>query len=67
MRMWGMARGALVSVVVIAVAMVAGAAEFPEPKISEYVIKDFTFHTGEVMPELRVSYTTVGDPRASRC
>ena len=46
----------------IAVAGSAQAADFPEPKTSEYVIKDFTFHTGEVMPEMKVSYTTVGDP-----
>jgi homoserine O-acetyltransferase/O-succinyltransferase len=59
MRICGMASGALVSVVLIAV---AGAGDFPEPKTSEYVIEDFTFHTGEVMPEMRVSYTTVGDP-----
>ena len=52
----------LVSAALIAVAGSAQAADFPEPKTSEYVIKDFTFHTGEVMPEMRVSYTTVGDP-----
>ena len=57
-----MAGGALVSAALIAVAAGAGAADFPEPKTSEYVIEDFTFHTGEVMPEMRVSYTTVGDP-----
>jgi homoserine O-acetyltransferase len=62
MGIWKMAGGALVSTALIAVAGVAGAADFPEPKTSEYVIKDFAFHTGEVMPELRVSYTTVGEP-----
>jgi homoserine O-acetyltransferase len=61
MRMWRLAGGALVSGVVIAVAAAAGAADFPKPKTSEYVIKDFAFHTGEVMPEMKVSYTTVGD------
>jgi homoserine O-acetyltransferase/O-succinyltransferase len=45
----------LVSAALIAVAGSAQAADFPEPKASEYVIKDFTFHTGEVMPEMRVS------------
>ena len=38
------------------------AAEFPAPKPGEFVIRDFKFHTGEVMPELRVGYTTVGEP-----
>ena len=56
------AGAALVSAALIAVAGSAQAADFPEPKTSEYVIKDFTFHTGEVMPEMKVSYTTVGDP-----
>jgi homoserine O-acetyltransferase len=38
------------------------AAEFPAPKQSEWVARDFKFHTGDVMPELRISYTTVGEP-----
>jgi homoserine O-acetyltransferase len=40
----------------------ATAAEYPAPKTGEYIIRDFKFHTGEVMPELRVGYTTVGEP-----
>ncbi len=43
-------------------ALAANAADFPSPKEGVYVIKDFKFNTGEVMPELRVNYTTVGDP-----
>jgi homoserine O-acetyltransferase len=38
------------------------AAEFPAPKPGEWLIRDFKFHTGEVMPELRIGYTTVGEP-----
>jgi homoserine O-acetyltransferase len=37
------------------------AAEYPAPKPGEFVIRDFKFNTGEVMPELRVAYTTVGE------
>ena len=44
-------------------AIAANAAEFPAPKEGVYVLKDFKFHTGEVMPELRMNYTTVGDPK----
>ncbi len=40
-----------------------GAQAFPAPKEGSYVIKDFKFHTGEVMPELRMNYVTVGDPK----
>ena len=62
MRMWRTASGALVSGGADGLAGAAWAADFPEPKTSEYVIKNFTFHTGEVMPEMKVSCTTVGDP-----
>ncbi|HEU5295266.1 MAG TPA: alpha/beta fold hydrolase [Burkholderiaceae bacterium] len=46
-----------------AFALAAGAADFPTPKAGTWVAKDFKFHTGEVMPELKLAYTTVGDPR----
>ncbi|MBC7452107.1 MAG: alpha/beta fold hydrolase [Massilia sp.] len=42
---------------------VAGAGETPTPKEAQWVIKDFKFHTGETLPELRVHYTTLGDPK----
>jgi homoserine O-acetyltransferase len=38
------------------------AQDYPAPKRSEWIAKDFKFHTGEVMPELRLGYTTVGEP-----
>ncbi len=38
------------------------AAEYPEPSQGDWVAKDFRFHTGEILPELRVHYTTVGAP-----
>src|SRR5436305_735103 len=40
----------------------ASAAEFPAPKQSEWIVRNFKFHTGEVMSELRLAYTTVGEP-----
>jgi len=40
----------------------AAAADYPAPKQGDWVARDFKFHTGEVMPELRVHYTTVGEP-----
>jgi len=33
------------------------------PQHGSWVVKDFKFHTGEVLPELRLSYTTLGDPK----
>ncbi|MBC7802541.1 MAG: alpha/beta fold hydrolase [Candidatus Parcubacteria bacterium] len=38
------------------------AADFPAPREGSWVARDFRFHTGEVMPELRLHYTTVGAP-----
>jgi len=40
----------------------ARAAEYPAPKQGDWIARDFRFHTGEVMPELRLHYTTVGEP-----
>src|ERR1700754_3379967 len=42
--------------------MTASAQNYPAPKQHTWVAKDFKFHTGEVMPELRVGYTTIGEP-----
>lgn len=40
----------------------AQAQEAPAPKSGQWIVKDFRFHTGEVLPELKLSYTTLGDP-----
>jgi homoserine O-acetyltransferase/O-succinyltransferase len=40
----------------------AMAADYPAPKQGDWIAKDFKFHTGEVMPELKLHYTTVGEP-----
>jgi homoserine O-acetyltransferase len=39
----------------------AVAADYPAPKQGDWVARDFKFHTGEVMPELRIHYMTVGE------
>lgn len=42
---------------------VAGwAADYPAPKEGDWGLRDFRFHTGEVLPELRLHYVTVGGP-----
>jgi homoserine O-acetyltransferase len=33
------------------------------PQTGSWIVKDFKFHTGEVLPELRLNYTTLGDPK----
>jgi homoserine O-acetyltransferase len=35
---------------------------FPAPVEASFILKDFRFHTGEVMPEVRINYLTIGDP-----
>jgi homoserine O-acetyltransferase len=40
----------------------ACAADYPAPKQGDFIAKDFKFHTGETMAELRLHYTTVGEP-----
>jgi homoserine O-acetyltransferase len=40
----------------------ASAADYPAPKQGDFIARDFKFHTGETMPELRLHYTTVGEP-----
>ena len=43
-------------------ALSASAADYPAPSQGEWIVRDFRFHTGEVLPELKLSYTTVGAP-----
>ena len=43
-------------------AFAASAADYPAPKEGTWIARDFRFSTGEVVPELRLAYTTVGNP-----
>ena len=38
----------------------AAAADFPAPQSATWTARDFKFSSGEVLPELRIRYTTVG-------
>ncbi len=38
------------------------AATYPAAVESDWVVRDFRFHTGQTLPELRLHYTTVGSP-----
>jgi homoserine O-acetyltransferase/O-succinyltransferase len=40
----------------------AHAADYPAPKQGDWIAKDFKFHGDETIPELRMHYTTVGEP-----
>jgi homoserine O-acetyltransferase len=43
------------------VSLAVHAADYPAPKESAWTVRDFKFHTGETLPELRLAYTTVGE------
>jgi homoserine O-acetyltransferase len=57
----GFSRAAL-SVVFAMTSFAALAADYPAPKQGDWIAKDFKFHTGQTMPELRLHYTTIGEP-----
>ncbi len=38
-------------------------AEYPTPVEGDFKVDNFEFHTGEVLPELNLHYTTLGEPR----
>ncbi len=40
----------------------ADAAEYPAPREGGWIARDFRFHTGEILPEARLHYITIGEP-----
>jgi homoserine O-acetyltransferase/O-succinyltransferase len=50
------------SVTFALISATALAADYPAPKQGEWTAKDFKFHTGETMGELRLHYATIGEP-----
>ena len=53
---------AILALAAVLLAAPALAADFPAPKEGTWVVRDFRFHTGETLPELRLHYRTVGEP-----
>lgn len=54
---------ALPLVVAAIVAVLCSPLAAAEPQQGDFVIKDFRFHTGEILPELKLHYVTVGASR----
>ncbi len=46
----------------VLISFAALATDYPAPQQGDFTIRDFKFHTGETMPELRIHYATVGEP-----
>jgi homoserine O-acetyltransferase len=53
---------ALFASALLVISVAADAADYPAPKQGMWTARDFKFHTGEVMPELKLAYTTIGEP-----
>ena len=53
---------AALSAILAMTSFAAWAADYPAPRQGDWIVKDFKFHTGESLPELRLHYTTVGEP-----
>jgi len=41
----------------------AADAAYPSPREGDFVVRDFRFDSGEILPELRIHYRTIGEPR----
>ena len=54
-------RAALVAAALLGSSL-ALAADYPAAKEADWSVKDFRFHTGEVVADLRIHYTTIGSP-----
>jgi homoserine O-acetyltransferase len=50
------------SVISAAISSAAMAADYPSPKQGDFIALDFKFHSGELMKELKLHYTTIGEP-----
>ena len=48
--------------ILAAISSAAMAADFAPPRQGDFIAHDFKFHSGEVMAELKLHYTTVGEP-----
>ena len=62
MRTPGVALRALVTATLLVAVSISAAAQQPAAKEASWAARDFRFHTGEVMPELRINYRTIGEP-----
>src|SRR4051794_23955692 len=53
---------AALSALLALVSFTALAADYPAPKQGDWIARDFKIHSGETLAELRINYTTLGDP-----
>src|SRR5437762_6163959 len=52
-----------VALLLLCAAPSARAAEFPAPTEADFVVRNFTFASGDMLPSLNLHYRTIGTPR----
>lgn len=62
MTLEAMVRRAIWACGAVLMATAAVAADFPSPTEGDWTIRDFRFRSGQVLPELRIHFKTVGNP-----
>jgi homoserine O-acetyltransferase len=50
----------------LAISLTAHAANYPEPQEGDFTVRDFHFKSGEVLPELRLHYATLGTAKRDK-
>ena len=58
-----MMRSTLFAALLLAGATIARGADYPAAVEGDFVLRDFRFASGETLPELRIHYRTIGEPR----
>lgn len=62
MKLDDFCRSAAIGAALYMMSSLAHAADYPAPQQHDWTVKDFKFHDGQVLPELKLRYTTVGSP-----
>jgi homoserine O-acetyltransferase len=52
----------VVILILLGLATTASAQSFPTPERHDFIARDFRFHNGETLPEVRIHYRTAGTP-----
>src|SRR5512144_3401895 len=52
----------LATLILLLSAGLVSAASYPGPASGDFIMRDFRFKSGELLPELRIHYRTIGTP-----
>jgi homoserine O-acetyltransferase len=53
----------VLAIALLAPALAAAQSNFPPPAERDFIVRNFTFDSGESLPEIRLHYRTIGEPR----